>query len=69
MKLDLQDIRASDEIASLDESRRCSSPDKSLARTPQRSIPQPIVRDFIIIHKFNAATDICGLRPKKHSNG
>lgn len=45
MKLDLQEIRASDEIASLDESRRCSSPDKSLARTPQRTIPQPITKE------------------------
>lgn len=69
MKLDLQEIRASDEIASLDESRRCSSPDKSLARTPQRTIPQPIVREFIVIHKFNAATDFCGLRLRKHNNG
>jgi hypothetical protein len=69
MKLDLQEIRASDEIASLDESRRCSSPDKSLARTPQRTIPQPIVRELIVIHCFNATTDICELRPGKHSNG
>lgn len=45
MKLDLQEIRASDEITSLDESRRCSSPEKSLARTPQRIIPQPITKE------------------------
>ncbi|KAG2042276.1 hypothetical protein BDR03DRAFT_944957 [Suillus americanus] len=45
MKLDLQEIRANDEMASLDESRRCSSPEKSLARTPQRTIPQPITRE------------------------
>ncbi|KAG2349061.1 hypothetical protein BDR05DRAFT_956431 [Suillus weaverae] len=43
MKLDLQEIRISDE--SFDESRRCPSPDKSLARTPQRTIPQPITRE------------------------
>jgi hypothetical protein len=69
MKLDLQEIRASDEITSLDESRRCSSPEKSLARTPQRIIPQPIVREFIAIHKFNVVTDLCELRPRKHNNG
>ncbi|KAG1840091.1 hypothetical protein DFJ58DRAFT_811218 [Suillus subalutaceus] len=45
MKLDLQEIRANDEMASLDESRRCSSPEKSLARTPQRTIPQPITKE------------------------
>lgn len=68
MKLDLQEIRASDDIASLDESRKCSSPDKSLARTSQRPIPQPIVRESIVIHKFHAAIDIRGFRPGKHSS-
>ncbi|KAG2156207.1 hypothetical protein DEU56DRAFT_766033 [Suillus clintonianus] len=45
MKLDLQEIRSSDESAGLDESWRCSSPDKSLARTPQRTNPPPITRE------------------------
>lgn len=52
MKLDLQEIRASDDIASLDESRKCSSPDKSLARTSQRPIPQPIVRELSLFTNF-----------------
>ena len=46
MKLDLQEIRANDESASHDEPWRSSSPDKSLARTPQRNAP-PIVRLWI----------------------
>ncbi|KAG0709787.1 hypothetical protein DFH29DRAFT_885797 [Suillus ampliporus] len=45
IKLDLQEIRASDESASHDEPWRCSSPDKSLARTPQRTNPPAITRE------------------------
>ncbi|KAG1752636.1 uncharacterized protein EDB91DRAFT_1103601 [Suillus paluster] len=45
MKLDLQEIRTSDESASHDEPWRCPSPDKSLARTPQRTNPAPITRE------------------------
>ncbi|OAX44507.1 hypothetical protein K503DRAFT_861342 [Rhizopogon vinicolor AM-OR11-026] len=45
MKLDLQETRASDESASHSELWRPPSPDKSLARTPQRTNAPPITKE------------------------
>ena len=65
MRLDLQKTRISDEPMNHAEPWRPPSPDKSLARTPQRTNPPPVRPLFTIV--VAADTDV--RRPRRRNNG